>query len=454
MNLSLFKSCYKNYLNIDLEAIHFELNSYSEYHSINGSKLEIEHLNLINNPIKFTDESKEVFKLTNFEGKNFLISASRCYPCSRVYENIEGHRWVEILIVPDGKKIDLLKQNNSVNYSFYTLKLFDYLESFDDLITFDKLYVDTFSDNNWFSILERIQFLTRSKAKPKEILNAFIVLKLLNPFQISVLSIILNLEIKNSDIQNYLFNGNAIPLSIPYISNPTFKFKISDSTSKLIETTEFSDFVNSLSNEEINDFFELSYLEISLYKENIYPDLILDLLGIKILQRWRDAGSKDNVSENIKSRLISVNISKGLIDTYYKKLKNNLRSIENIIRSKKGFNVVGSLFNESLLYKQIKNIFPDYKVISQYSSDWLGRQRIDIFITELNIGIEYNGRQHYEPISFFGGEEGYLKTVARDEQKRLKCKEAGCELIEVKYDEDLQLFLETIKIKYKKAKSP
>ncbi len=166
------------------------------------------------------------------------------------------------------------------------------------------------------------------------------------------------------------------------------------------------------------------------------------------MERWEKEGFNGNVANNVRNRLISVNISEKLIRDYYKRLKKNLRSIENKIRTSKGFNIVGSLYNESLLYNLIQNAFPNYEVITQYSPDWLGRQRIDIFIKELNIAIEYNGKQHYEPVTYFGGREGFLKTVERDKMKKKKCKRNRYELIEVKYDEDLQKTVEKIKTRY------
>lgn len=445
MTSEQLNKCYDNYLNIDLKSIHLEMNSYSEYHTKKGNKLELEDLDLINHPIGFTDESNEVFKLINFEGKNYLISNSNCYPCSRVYENIDGYRWVEVLIIPNGKHIKIINNNSSLRYSFYTLKLFEFLNSYDDIINFDKLYVKTFSGNDWFSILERIQFLVRSKAQPCDILDAFQTLKMLNPFQLSIISITDRLDINKNDIQNYLLNNNTIPLSIPYISNPSFKFKISESTNEILKNQDFLDFINSLSDEEVRDFFELNFLEDSLRTENIYPDFKLDILGIKVLERWKENGYNGNVANNVQSRLSSVNVSEKLIREYYKKLKRNLRSIENKIRTKKGFNIVGSLYNENLLYNLIQNAFPDYEVITQYSPNWLGRQRIDIFIKELNVAIEYNGKQHYEPVTYFGGEEGFLKTVERDKMKKNKCKRNGCRVIDIKYDENLHNAVEKIK---------
>src|SRR5690606_13415440 len=155
-----------------------------------------------------------------------------------------------VLIIPNGKNIKILNKNSSVRYSFYTLQLFSYLKSYNDIIEFDKLYVQTFKGNDWFNILERIQFLVRSNAEPKDILDAFQSLKMLNPFQLSIISITDGLNIEKSDIQNYLLNNNTIPLSIPYISNPSFKFKVSESTNEILETQDFLDFINSLNDEE------------------------------------------------------------------------------------------------------------------------------------------------------------------------------------------------------------
>lgn len=441
----LISKCYENYLNIDLNSIHAELNSFSNYHSKDGIKLEIDDLDLEKYPIQFTNSTNEEFKLIAFDNKNYLVSNSSCYACSRVFENVDGYRWVMVLIIPDGNKLEITNTNSSVMYSFYTLKLFEYLKSFDDIIKFDRIYYDTFSNNNWFNQLERIQFLVRSNTLPNEIFKAFHKLKLYNAFQFSVVSIIDGLTINKNEIQNYLLNNNSIPLSIPYIINPSFKVKISDSTKEILETEDFVTFIHSLTDEEATQFLELEFLEESLNLEYVYPEFKLDILGIKVLERWYNSGMKDNVSKSVQDRLEAVNINEKLILEYYRKLKKNLRYIENKIRTNKGYNIVGSLYNESLLFKLIQNAFPDCEVVSQYSPDWLGRQRIDIFIKELNIAIEYNGKQHYEPVMYFGGKEGYLKTVLRDNIKKKKCNINGCKLIEVKYDEDLYKIVERLK---------
>lgn len=72
------------------------------------------------------------------------------------------------------------------------------------------------------------------------------------------------------------------------------------------------------------------------------------------------------------------------------------------------------------------------------SPGWLGRQHIDLYIPELNLGIEYMGRQHYQPIEYFGGEESFKSRIKKDEEKKEKCEERGIKLIHFKYDEPLE----------------
>jgi len=50
------------------------------------------------------------------------------------------------------------------------------------------------------------------------------------------------------------------------------------------------------------------------------------------------------------------------------------------------------------------------------------------------IFIEYNGRQHYEPIEYFGGEERFIKQQNRDNIIRNYCKNNNIILLEYKYD--------------------
>ena len=49
------------------------------------------------------------------------------------------------------------------------------------------------------------------------------------------------------------------------------------------------------------------------------------------------------------------------------------------------------------------------------------------------IVIEYNGQQHYGPYDFFGGEEGFKKTLERDLYKTNYYSSHGLALIKIPY---------------------
>ena len=87
--------------------------------------------------------------------------------------------------------------------------------------------------------------------------------------------------------------------------------------------------------------------------------------------------------------------------------------------------------SETALFYKIKEHYKDYKVIHHGHPKWLGKQHIDIYFTNENIGIEYQGIQHYKAVDYFGGEEGFTKNQERDERKRQLCENNSCILIYV-----------------------
>ena len=78
--------------------------------------------------------------------------------------------------------------------------------------------------------------------------------------------------------------------------------------------------------------------------------------------------------------------------------------------------------NEFSLYMLVKSYFSS--AIYQYHADWLGKQSLDIYIPEYKIGIEYQGKQHYEEVELFNGANGLMDTQQRDKIKKEKCCES------------------------------
>jgi len=63
--------------------------------------------------------------------------------------------------------------------------------------------------------------------------------------------------------------------------------------------------------------------------------------------------------------------------------------------------------------------------------------KFDFFIPELNIIIEYDGIQHFEPSDFFGGEKAFKKLQKYDRLKNKWADKNGFKLVRVKYDQDI-----------------
>lgn len=62
---------------------------------------------------------------------------------------------------------------------------------------------------------------------------------------------------------------------------------------------------------------------------------------------------------------------------------------------------------------------------------------LDCYNEELQLAVEFNGRQHYEYVPFFHrNKEAFLNQKYRDEMKRQRCYDRGIVLIEVPYTEE------------------
>ena len=69
----------------------------------------------------------------------------------------------------------------------------------------------------------------------------------------------------------------------------------------------------------------------------------------------------------------------------------------------------------------------------------------DFYLPNYNILIEYDGKQHFEPIEYFGGQESFEYTVKHDKIKSEYCKNNGISLLRIPYfknvEEELNNFL-------------
>ena len=94
----------------------------------------------------------------------------------------------------------------------------------------------------------------------------------------------------------------------------------------------------------------------------------------------------------------------------------------------------GASKSTSKMELKIKSFLEDnnIKYIPQHSFDWLKYEnplKLDFYLPEYNIAIECQGGQHFRPIDFFGGEQGYELIVKRDIAKLNLCKEHNINIL-------------------------
>lgn len=135
---------------------------------------------------------------------------------------------------------------------------------------------------------------------------------------------------------------------------------------------------------------------------------------------------------SLRGRIFTYNIDLGAgsIEAFFAPF---LVMAENAFRRDRSIPEIGrGWVSEVALLDLIRTIWPSAQ--HQWRPGFLGKQSVDIYVTDINLAIEYQGQQHYEPVALFGGEEGLRTTMARDARKRALLAAHGVSLVEWRYD--------------------
>jgi hypothetical protein len=439
LNNPLIAHCYDNKYGIDLRSIHIESSNAKESTILKDEKFNQEKL-------LFSDGISTKFELVHNGNLIFLLGNKSCYPCGGIVEGAYGINWVPIFVLPTGKEI----QTSSSIYKSCCVNInpidryLKYIKP-EQFFEFVNDYQRSFLTNDWYTNNSLRYLITAYNLLPANLIfKELRARNLLNPFELSLGSIIYDFGITSTELFNCLNYSRELSPQFTYLAYLKTRFALVKSTTVLINSDDFKNFISSFNLNQIEDFFEVQYLVETLELSNFYPELMADVLHISLIKRLCPAEPWTDLSILLQARFTPVNITLSTVENYYHRIKTNIRNLENLTRKNLGYREVGSLYNERAIFEDLKSHFGKHDVFAQFSPKWLGRQRFDIYIKSLNVAIEYNGKQHYESIPFFGGDEGFQKTLARDELKRKKCKENGCSLIEIKYDEDIETALKSI----------
>jgi len=126
-------------------------------------------------------------------------------------------------------------------------------------------------------------------------------------------------------------------------------------------------------------------------------------------------------------------------------MKELYKTAENEARAQIGIPLIGEgWIAESELYHKLKSTYSMTRVIQHGKPNWLGLQHYDIWFPIWNVAVEYHGKQHFEPVEFFGGEMAFLQTVERDKRKISLSKINNVKLIVVKEGYNYQQLLSEI----------
>jgi hypothetical protein len=152
---------------------------------------------------------------------------------------------------------------------------------------------------------------------------------------------------------------------------------------------------------------------------------LADKLEIQDAQDWYNVSEKDFQKYGGQTLVHKFGDSPGLvITTLLPELDLNLEKFK--FNSK----------SENRIATFLIEIIPDFVFLRRYKHPKLifssGRKmELDFFYAELSLAIEYDGRQHFEPIKQWGGEDAFKEIQRRDEEKNVACKNMGIRLVRV-----------------------
>lgn len=107
----------------------------------------------------------------------------------------------------------------------------------------------------------------------------------------------------------------------------------------------------------------------------------------------------------------------------------------------------GELEIEQYLIDNNIKYITQYEIPIDTSINKTGIAQLDFYLPDYNMIIEYNGEQHYKPIKRFGGQLAFDNyQVPRDNYVKQYCNDNNIKLVEIKYNDNIIMELEKLKL--------
>ncbi len=335
-------------------------------------------------------------------------------------------------------------KNNDLKYFYLTLNN-SKAGSISKLITENikeyEIIPNIFEDDETLNIRIEINDKLISNKATDYLESKYLTLRNYCMYNIHIGKYVQALDIPNDKKNNYQFW-----FCIPNESEMTMLIQINNTLKNILKIDDdnklyakvFKPFLKLIGNGNIdelkreNNYFEQFRFSWPTHDNNLNKRSLLN--RINLLNQIMDEKYTVERIENLDATEIECLLQIGYRSTK-KIFKNEIMKYESSLIDKMISSgvYIPKWKSEAQLFSLVHKYYKD--AIFQYRTSWLLNQSLDIYIPSLNIGIEYQGQQHYTPIDYFGGEETFIEYQKRDKVKYKLCQDNGVKLLYWKYDE-------------------
>ena len=201
------------------------------------------------------------------------------------------------------------------------------------------------------------------------------------------------------------------------------------------------------------------------YHEGIVIDKKFLDIGVSLIEKGKASKWASMIKKGDRQSFLSGKLKYFIVPIHLRRIDNDVTA--NLLKKKVLKNarqgeytdIERTVFNlsdykwtsELLCYQLMTEIYKKNMVVHQYRPYFLksekGQLSYDVFVFGKNIALEYQGRQHFEPIEIFGGKVAFEKQKERDLLKKRISEQCGIHLIYVNYWENITKDLIKQKIK-------